>query len=119
MVSNGHLMRPGSTRHPQAVRLVNTSVVDRVRNVAHEISLNLCRVDRARKEGRALEQLQERLWFCGIEGMEVARVSGTYDTGGLHVTLATPKALAMEESSVVRRILREVSQQNRTDIMFT
>jgi hypothetical protein len=112
-------MGPGPTRQPQAVGLAKTSVVDRVRNVADEVSLNLCRVDRARKEGRALEQLQERLRFCGILEIEIVEVRSSSDSGALHVTLDTPKKLTMEESSVVRRIVLEVNQRNRTDIRVT
>jgi hypothetical protein len=90
-----------------------------VRRFFWQCSVNLDRVERAVAEGKALNQLQDRLSRLTKAGEfvipDVGRGGADAD---LHVDLVTPKNLTPEDAYFIRRTIREVNQREGTNIFI-
>jgi hypothetical protein len=92
-------------------------VLELARKYLQECSLNLGRVGQAIFEGKALDQLQERLSLVSrVVAAIVSDVDRHNEDLSLHVTLVTARKLSREEVCFIRCVMREVNQRNRTNI---
>ncbi len=112
-------MSQGAIVTPNGMPLFHAPLWDLLQETFHRIEASLAQTDMAVKQGKAVDELRDRL--VGFYGIADVRVENSVNLRGpedMNVSLDVAGPLTPEQRSVIRRTLAEVNRRYGTQLRW-